>query len=181
MRRLVCGSLLAVAVFVVPRIVDADDFRLEEGYTAFFNGKDLTGWKLRKGGASLDGKTETDRKRFQVLDEAIVIDGESRGNMVIDTAKEFNGDVHIKFEFLPDEKCNNDLYFRGSKFDLVKRNVKNLEPGEWNEFEIVVTGDEIEFKNDGEVQRTDKAKTDSSSLGIRAEFGAVKIRRMRFK
>ncbi len=157
-----------------------DDFKLEDGFKSFFNGKDLTDWKLR-GGDSLDGKTAAPKNRIQVLDGKLVIDGKTKGNMVIDSAVEFAGDVHIKFEYLPDEKCNNDLYFRGLKFDIKKQGVKNIKFGEWNRFEIVVTGDQVEFKNDGEVQRTQKAKNNKSPLGVRAEFGAIEIRHMRYK
>lgn len=173
-------AVIALVLIINPNTLRADDFKLEEGYKLFFNGKDLTGWKM-KGGASLAGKTETAKKRFQVLDGRLVIDYKMKGNMVIESEVMFKGDVHIKFDFKADEKCNNDLYFRGLKFDIKKGGVKNLKPGEWQLFEIVVTGNKVEFKCDGEVQRTQNAKNDSSSLGIRAEFGAIDYRHLRYK
>ena len=165
-----------MAFFFAPCLLSAGKPKLDPGFTSFFNGKDLTGWKLRAGGASLDGKTETDKKRFQVVDGDLVIDGKSRGNVVIDTQKAFSGDVHVKFEFQAGKGCNNDLYFRGLKFDIKAGGVKNLKEGEWQQFEIVVQGKKVEFKCDGEVQRTQNAKNDSSPLGVRAEFGAIKYR-----
>ena len=182
MRNFSIGIMLVsfVSVAFASRIAEADEFKLEDGFKAFFNGKDMTGWKLRKGGDSLDGKTATAKNRIQVLDGKLVIDGKAKGNLVIDTAHQFAKDVHIKFEFLPDERCNNDLYFRGNKFDLKKGSVKNFKPGEWHRFEIIVKGDKVEFKCNGESQRTGAAKA-ASSLGVRAEFGAVTFRRMRFK
>ena len=156
------------------------EFKLEPGFTLFFNGKDLTGWTLR-GGESLDKMTAAPKKRFQVKEHKLIIDGKVRGNMVIDTARKFKGDVHIKFQYLPDAKCNNDLYFRGLKFDIKKGSVKNIQTGKWNDFEIIVRGNQVDFKNNGSTQRSQKAKSDSSPLGIRAEFGAIEFRRMRFK
>ena len=100
--------------------------------------------------------------------------------MVIETSKTFDKDVTIQFEVLPDEKCNNDLYIRGNKFDIKKGGVKNLEPGKWHKFEIVVKGKKIEFKCNGQTQRTGKVKK-ASPLGIRAEFGAISFRNLRFK
>ncbi len=173
-------GIILVSVAFTSRIATAEEFKLEDGFKAFFNGKDLTGWKLRQGGASLDGKTATAKDRIQVLDGNLVIDGKAKGNLVIDTAHQFAKDVHIKFEFLPDAACNNDLYFRGNKFDLKKGSVKNFKPGEWHQFEIIVKGDKVEFKCNGESQRMGAAKA-VSSLGVRAEFGAVQFRRMRFQ
>src|SRR5262245_13554611 len=144
MRIVSCGLLVAVLMLVtVAFSVAADEFKLEEGFTLLFNGKDLSGWKLRKGGESLDGKAETADKRFVVADGIIVVDGKVKGDVVIDTAREFGKDVQIKFEYLPGPGCNNDLYFRGLKFDLKKDDVKNLKEGEWNTFEIIVTGDQV--------------------------------------
>ena len=59
---------------VIARSAEAE-FKLEPGFSLFFNGKDLTGWKLHKG-ASLDKMTEAPRKRFQVKERKLIIDGE---------------------------------------------------------------------------------------------------------
>lgn len=183
MRPIQCSTIIAaVALFLTAGGEAAEDapFELEPGFTAFFNGTDLTGWKSNKGGEPLDGKTATANQRFQVQDGVLVIDGKVRGNQVIDTAHEFAGDVHIKFEYRPGPGCNNDLYFRGLKFDIKKGDVKNYSEGEWHTFEILVRGDNVEFRSDGETQRKQTAKTERSPLGIRAEFGSIEFRRMRY-
>jgi len=177
MRTIVSG--LIVAVLALPAGA-ADDFKLEEGYTLLLNGKDLTGWKLRKGGESLDGKTATADKRFSVKEGVLVIDPNVKGDIIIDSAKSFDKDVHIKFEFKADAGCNNDLFIRGAKFDIKKGDVKNLKEGSWQTFEIVVKDKKIEFKCDGENQKTAEAKQ-GSPLGVRAEFGPIQIRNMRYK
>ncbi len=170
--------IVAALVLLLPTTGKAADFQIEPGFTAIFNGKDLTGWKVR-GGDSLEGKAEAPKKRFQVTDGKIVIDGKTKGNMVIDTTKEFAGDVQLRFQYLPGPTCNNDLYFRGVKFDLKKGSVKNIKFGEWNDLEITVKGNEMEIKNDGQTQHTAKTKSNSSPLGLRAEFGSVEYRRLR--
>jgi hypothetical protein len=177
MRTLLAGAILALATTV---LFAADEFPLEPGYTLLFNGKSLDGWKTKTGGQSLDGKTEAYKGRFKVEDGVLTIDPSVKGDVRIMTARSFDGDVHIKFDFKPDAKCNNDLFLRGQKFDLVKSNVKNMKEGEWNEFEIVVAGDMIEFKNNGEKQRSAKVKP-GGTFEIRAEFGSVQFRRMRAK
>src|SRR5260221_10533421 len=89
-----------------------DDFKIEPGFSSIFNGRDLSGWQTKQG-ESLAGKTESPDKRFKALDGALIIDATVKGDVLIQTAQEFSGDTHLKFEFLPGAGCNNDLFFRG--------------------------------------------------------------------
>jgi hypothetical protein len=151
----------------------------EEGFTSLFNGKDLTGWKT-KAGESLEGKTEFSQKRFRVMDEMLVIDEKVKGDVTIFTVKEFKGDVHLKFEFRPGPGCNNDILFRGLKFDIKKEGVKDLKEGQWHELEIVVKGNTAEVKCNGETMRTANVKP-SGNLGLRAEYFGITFRKLRIK
>jgi len=181
MRLLSLGAFLAIlAGLATPPAGAADpEFKLEPGFTLLLNGKDLTGWKMKKGGESLDGKNEAANKRFVVKDGKLIIDPAVKGDLIIETAKPFQ-DVHIKFEYLPGSKCNNDLFIRGQKFDLTLK-TKGVKENEWNQFEIIIAGDKAEFKNNGETQRTAKPGAAATPFGIRAEFGSIEFRNMRFK
>jgi hypothetical protein len=120
MRILPCGLLLlglGVLALGTPGSA-ADDFQLEPGFTLLFNGKDLSGWKMKKGGDSLDSKLEAANKRFTVVDGKLIIDPKVKGDVIIETAREFGKDLHLKFEFLAGPGCNNDLFIRGQKFDI---------------------------------------------------------------
>jgi hypothetical protein len=166
--------------------MSAGEFKLESGFTLVFNGKNLDGWKEASGKKqSLDGKTEAYAGRFKVVDGKLVYDPAVKGDLYIETVKDFAGDVHIKFDFKPGPKCNNDLFLRGTKFDIVPGNKenKNVKEGEWYAFEIVVTGDKIEHKINGETARTTKAKADAKAtpFKLRAEFGAIEIKNIRVK
>ncbi len=179
MRTLLLGATLTLATTLT---FAADvDTKPDAGFKLLVNGKDLSGWKEKAGGASLDGKTEAYKGRFKVDNGILAIDPKVKGDVRIMTNRSFDGDVTIKFDFKPDAQCNNDLFLRGQKFDLVKGNVKNLKVGEWNNFEIVIAGDKVEFRNNGEVQRSAKAKAGGTPLEIRAEFGAVQFRRIQVK
>jgi len=171
------STILVLIAFQTAR---ADDFKLEDGFNLLLNGKDLSGWKTTKG-ESLDGKTEAYNGRFKVADGILTLDPRVKGDVRIETEKEFGKDVHIKFDFLPGEGCNNDLFLRGQKFDLKKPDVKNLKAGEWNSFEIVITGDKAEFKCNGETMRTATVKGKGTVFGLRAELGPMQVRRMRVK
>jgi hypothetical protein len=163
-----------------------EEFKPEPGFALLFNGKNLDGWKEASGKKeSLDGKTEAYGGRFKVIDGRLILDPEVKGDLHVETVRTFAKDVHIKFEFKAGAKCNNDLFLRGTKFDIVPGNKenKNVKEGEWTLFEIVVAGDRIEHKVGGETARTSTLKADApaSSFRIRAEFGALEIRNLRAK
>ena len=114
------------------------------------------------------------------MDGTLVIDPSVKGDVVIVTAKEFTGDVHIKLEFRAGDKCNNDLFFRGNKFDI-KLDLKTLKRDGWNDLDIIARGDSVTFQVNGQEAKATKNKGAGNALGIRAEFGAIEIRNIRAK
>ena len=160
----------------------ADEPKADSGFTLLFNGKDLAGWKQKGSKDSLAGKTEAHKGRFKVKDGELVIDPSVKGDVRIETEREFAKDFIIKFEFKPDEKCNNDLFILDQKFDLSIQNVKNMKIGEWNPIEITMKDGKIEFRVNGDVVRTaSPKKVEKSTLEIRAEFGAIQIRKFQYR
>jgi Domain of Unknown Function (DUF1080) len=141
------------------------------------------------GSAVLDGKTEAYKGRFKVLDGNLVYNPKAGGDRYIETVKEFAKDVHIKFDFKPGPACNNDILFRGTKFDIIlqtdekkqTKETKNVKLGEWTTFELIAKGDKIEHKIAGETVRTSKAAVKTSTLMLRAEFGAMEVKNIRVK
>jgi hypothetical protein len=184
MMRLSCVVLLA-GLLSRPGL-SADDFKLEPGFKLLFNGKNLDGWKEAGGKKeALDGKTEAYGGRIKVVEGAMVYDPSVKGDLSIETAATFGKDVHIRFDFKPGPKCNNDLFLRGTKFDIVPGNKenKNVKEGEWHAFEIVVVGDKIEHKVGGETVRASDLKPGAAAtpFKLRAEFGALEIKNLRVK
>ncbi len=183
--RQVSAVILFTGLILTPR-VSAEEFKLEPGFTLLFNGKNLDGWKEFSGKKeTLEGKTEAFGGRFKVLEGKLVYDPSVKGDLHIETTKEFGKDVVIKFEFKPGPKCNNDLFLRGTKFDIIPGNKENktVKEGEWYTLEIVITGDKIEHKINGEVMRTATVKpgTKATPFRLRAEFGALEVKNIRVK
>ncbi|HXD87219.1 MAG TPA: DUF1080 domain-containing protein [Urbifossiella sp.] len=172
---------MLLALLALSPLAFADDAKPDAGFELLFNGKDLTGWKPLGKKDSLDGKTEAFKGRFKVKDGELVIDPAVKGDVRIETVREFSKDAVIKFEFYPDEKCNNDLFYRGQKFDLSKANVKNMKVGEWNPIEIAVKDGKVSFTVNGTVVRSAAVKGEKSTFGIRAEFGSIRIRSLQVK
>jgi hypothetical protein len=176
--------LFAGLTVLAPMALRAEEFTLEPGFTLLFNGKNLDGWKEASGKKeALDGKTAAYNGRFNVVDGRLVYDPAVKGDLYIETTREFGKDVHIKFDFKPGPKCNNDLFLRGTKFDIIPGNKenKNVKEGEWYTLEIVIIGDKIEHKINGEVMRTAKATAKATPFKLRAEFGSLEIKNIRVK
>ncbi len=176
-------SVLAL-LLPMPRSSGAEP-AAEPGFVPLFNGKNLDGWQTAKTATAepLDGKTEAFGGRFKVADGTLTYDPAVKGNLYIETVKEFAKDVHIKLEFNPGSKCNNDFFLRGTKFDVVPggKETKDVKEGEWQTLEIIVQGDKVEHRINGQVIRTSKASSAASRFMLRAEFGAIQIRNIRVK
>jgi len=171
-------------LLVAPRI-RAADFTPEPGFTLLFNGKNLDGWRTAKTATAepLDGKTETPGGRMKVKDGVLVYDPSVKGQFYIETTKEFAKDVHIKLDFNAGPKCNNDFFLKGTKFDVViaGKETKDVKEGEWSTLEIIVKGDSIEHKINGQTIRTSKTTAPSSPFMLRAENGEIQIKNIRVK
>jgi hypothetical protein len=173
--------LLATAPLLLAAGLDAvQDFKPEPGFELLLNGKNLDGWQTQTGKKEpLDGKTEAFGGRFTMKDGELVIDPAVKGDVIIETKKRFSGKVTIRFEFKPDAKCNNDLFLLGTKFDIKKEDIKNLKQDEWNELEIVPADGKATFTCNGQLVRSIPTKGESSTFAIRAEFGAMRMRKLR--
>ena len=179
--RICLSSAVLLSLALALPVLQAGGDKVEPGFTPLFNGKNFDGWKTKKGGEALDGKTEALKGRFKAVDGKLIIDPKVGGDVIIETVKELSKDAVIKFDFLPGDKCNNDLFFRGIKFDIVAKQLKNVKDGEWNQLEIISKGDTVEYKCNGKLERSVKGKGDKSTFGLRAEFGAIEIKNWRFK
>jgi hypothetical protein len=173
-------GIIVISVSLTWSLASADP-GAEPGFTPFFNGKDLTGWRTKKDNVSLEGRVDAYNKRFFVENEELVIDPKVNGDVIIETIRPFSGDVIIRFEFKPANGCNNDLFIRGVKFDLTAKNVPNMKHDVWNAFQIVVRNGQIEFSNNEELLKTVTAKPTATPLGIRAEQGGVRFRHFRYR
>jgi hypothetical protein len=181
--RLVSCALLVFATCAA--VVAADEFKPEPGFKLLFNGKNFDGWQTKAAGKnkaeSLAGKTDAYDKRFVVKDGEMVIDPAVKGDRYIETAEPLGGDFTLRFDFKPDDKCNNDLLFRGTKFDInpAAKNLKGIKVNEWNKMEIVVKDGGVEYRINGEKVDTKKTTADKGPFVVRAEFGGVAIKNVR--
>ena len=182
--RLLFSALLALTTCAA--LVAADEFKPEPGFTLLFNGKNLDGWQTKAAGKNkampLDGKTDAYEGRYKVKDGEMVIDYKMKGDRYIETVRQFSGDFTIRYDFKPEEGCNNDTLLLGTKFDIVagaKNTTKGVKLGEWNTMEIVAKGGSVDFVVNGSKVATQKTKAEKGPLVLRAEFGPITYKNIR--
>jgi hypothetical protein len=194
--------LFTVGVLLAWSKAPAEDTKPEEGFVELFNGKDLSGWEY---GAvppaknpppreKLEGKTETSDGVFLVKDKMLIASGKKIRALY--TAKEFNKDFQLKFEFRASAdkpKDNSGLFIRGPQLQLdatnekgsltgVFRNVKKFNVGGWNEIDVTVKGTEAVCLCNGEpIMKKAMTIPAMGSIGLQSEYGQFEFRRIRIK
>lgn len=148
-------TVVALALNVIVPVALAgnagEDFKVEEGYTSLFNGKDLTGWRYTPmPKASLDGQVETPDGRIKVENGVIVVhekDSKGKGGIKdLYTTQNFPKNFNLKLEFRAGLKADSGVYIRGPQLqvrDYIRRNenkfLKKFKDDDWNELDITVT------------------------------------------
>src|SRR5262249_17951783 len=159
MRSLVTLGLLAAAALGAAR-AGGDAKKPPEGFTALFNGKDLTGWQV----------DEKQAKFWKVENGLIHYTGE-KGARNLATARKYR-DVELWVDWKITPKGDSGIYLRGQPqvqiWDNAEgsgglfNNPKNTpgrvplvvadhKPGEWNTFYLKMVGSKVTVKLNGKV------------------------------
>jgi hypothetical protein len=200
--RLAAGLLLATVVPLAAARPPADDFKPEEGFVVLFNGTDLSGWEYGSVPPAknppprepLEGKKQSADGVFAVEDGLLVASGKKIRALY--TAKEYNRDFRLKFEFraaADKPKDNSGLFIRGPQLQLdatnekgsltgAFRNVKTFHVGGWNEIDVTVAGTEATCRCNGEpVQKKPMTIPEKGAIGLQSEYGRFEFRRIRVR
>jgi hypothetical protein len=163
------------ALAAVGTLGQAQESKIEEGYTSLFNGKDLSGWVYKGTKESVEGKTETPDSRFSVEGGIIVAhekDKNGKGGIKdLYTAKDFGKDFILKMEFRAAPKADSGVYIRGPQLQVRDYPTvgpykpKSFKKGDWNELEIIVKAKVLVTKVNG------KALTDKDAFELNVQDG----------
>ncbi len=160
-------------LFAVSLVGQAKDNTPPEGFTALFNGKDLTGWQglvelpkrdkdPEKYAAQIKAANEKYLPHWAVKDGVIVYDGKGQS---LQTVKDY-GDFELLVDWKIPPKGDSGIYLRGNpqvqiwdpeknkgigSGGLYNNKAPNNNPlkvadkpiGEWNHFRIVMKGDKV--------------------------------------
>lgn len=167
----------------------ADAWQPEAGFTALFNGSDLTGWKY-KDGPVFDGKNRSSDGRYWAVNGRLVVTTPSEGSRIsqIWTAREFPKDFTLRLEFRATPDADSGIFVRGPQLQCRDyplagpyKNLKKYKPQDWNEIEVVVTGGTARCTCNGEVLEEAYALPATGPIGLEGDRGQMEYRRIRVK
>ena len=179
---------LCVSIFILSAAL-AD----EPGFRPIFNGKDLSGWRVRN--VQLAGKAASDDGRFAVKDGALLITGsmDTPPKVIeIDTVESFDGDFTLRFEFRASRDANSGLHLRDKAFkhqlqirDYPRvgpyKTLKNYKDADWNAIEVTVTGTKARCTCNGEVLEAALEVPEKGPLAVQSEINVIEYRNIRVK
>jgi hypothetical protein len=179
---------LFVSIFILSAAV-AD----EPGFRPIFDGKDLTGWRVRN--VELAGKTASDDGRFAVKDGTLVITGSKDTPpkvIEIETVESFDGDFTLRFEFRASKDANSGLHLRDKAFkhqlqirDYPRvgpyKTLKNYKDGDWNAIEVIVTGTKARCTCNGEILEAALELPEKGPLALQSEINMIEYRNIRVR
>ena len=190
MKKLLALVGFALILSILP-CLQGEDNKPPEGFTAIFNGKDLTGWQAaipinqrlkmtpEKLAAAQKAADQKVLPHWKAQDGVLVNDGEGDnlatikdyGNfeLVLDWKIEPKGDSGVYLRGLPQvqiwdsdaldpkkfpleyQKGSGALWNNRNKSDKVPLKRADKAPGEWNHFHIIMKGDKVTVKLNGEL------------------------------
>jgi hypothetical protein len=172
-----------------------ENFEMESGFTALFNGKDLTGWGFRakktlKPLTDFAGKKTSDDGRYQAINGRLVVTTPPEGRRVqqLWTTMEFPKDFTLKLEFRATPNADSGIFIRKPQLqcrDYVLagpwKELKKYKPQQWNEIIAVVQGGIAHCTCNGEVLNAKFKVPATGPIGLEGDRGQMEYRQIRIK
>ena len=180
------STLALTAVFAFPLASVAEEPKAKDGTVELFNGKDLTGWGY-VGGEKLDGKTDSEDKRYTAKDGTIVVNA-GKGIKQLWTTAKFPKDFVLTLEFRAEVNADSGLFVRQPQLKVRDylvagpyKTLKKYKPQEWNEIVVVVKGLTARCTCNGEVLEEALKVPATGGIGLEADRGQMEYRKIRLK
>jgi hypothetical protein len=167
----------AVEVPVLGRFAQADDFKLEDGFSRLDNGQNLDGWT---------GGTQG----WSVVAGALHLDAKAAQGNIYSTTQHSRNCV-IRLQFRAAEGADSGVFVHGSQFqvrDYPKAGPKQYAPaarpaGQWNELEFDITDGVAKVSLNGKViaEKWNIGNKADQGLGLQKESGDFDFRYIRIR
>ncbi|HWA10047.1 MAG TPA: DUF1080 domain-containing protein [Opitutaceae bacterium] len=175
----------ALAAAVLSVLARAADFTPEAGFTALFNGHDLTGWH-HKDGPPLDGKTDAEDGRYTVKDGALAGNGE-KGRVLLWTVKDLPKNFVLRLEFRAAAHTDGGIFFNktqlqcGDYATYAYKRLTSFKPQDWNSIEVTMQDGAARCTCNGELLEAALKVPESGQLALEADKNAIEYRNIRIK
>lgn len=166
----------------------SDDFKIEPGFRALFNGYDLTGWGFKTNSfagltASIDGRYVAKNGRLIVTTPP-----EYRRIQQLWTTEKFSQDFVLRLDFRATPFADSGVFIRKPQLQCRDyglagpfKNLDRYQPQEWNAMEVTVRGGVAHCTCNGEVLNAEMKVPAAGPIGLEGDRGQMEYRRIRIK
>ena len=174
---------------------EPDNFTPEPGFTALFNGRDLTGWGYRaeKGlvpAENFNGQPASADGRFLARNGRLVVIASREGREIrkLWTTAEFPRDFELRLEFRATPNADSGIYLRGPQLQcrdyLIAgpyRSLQHYRALDWNEIVVTVKDGIAHSTCNGEVLEKAQKLPASGPIGLESDHDQMEYRRIRIR
>ncbi len=145
-------------------------------------------WPLVEKRVSLEGKSSTPDGRYVAKAGRLVVTTPPEGRKIqqLWTTRDFDGDFTLRLEFRATPNADSGVFLRGTQlqcrdFALAGpyKDLKDYRPQQWNELEVVVSGNVARCSCNGEVIEAAFELPDTGPIGLEGDRGQMEYRRIR--
>jgi lysophospholipase L1-like esterase len=174
---------------------EKDDFKPEEGFTALFNGNDLTGWgfrdqKTQEKKQDFEGQGSSSDGRYIAKNGRLIVMTPPEGRKIAQlwTTREFPNDFTLKLEFRATPNADSGVFLLRPQLQCRDyplagpyKELKKYKPQDWNELVIVAKGGVAHCTCNGEVLEAEFKLPASGPIGLEGDRGQMEYRRIRIQ
>jgi len=147
-------------------------------------------WPIFKESKSFDGQIASDDGRYVARNGRLVVMTPSEGRRIqtLSTRKEFPKDFTLRLEFRATPNADSGVFLRKPQLQCRDytvagpyKKLTKYKPQDWNELEVVVTGDVARCTCNGEVLEEAFKLPETGPIGLEGDRGQMEYRRIRIK
>ena len=147
-------------------------------------------WPIVTIPVSFDGQMTSSDGRFVAKNGRLIVTTPCEGRRIqqLSTTRTFAKDFVLRLEFRATPDADSGIFIRGDQLQcrdyLIAgpyNKLKNYRPGDWNEIEVIVHGQEAYCLCNGEVLETAMKVPAVGSIGLEGDRGQMEYRRIRIK
>jgi lysophospholipase L1-like esterase len=147
-------------------------------------------WPIVTTPVSFDGQATSSDGRFVAKNGRLIVTTPCEGRRIqqLSTTRMFAQDFVLLLEFRATPDADSGIFIRGDQLQcrdyLIAgpyNKLKNYRPGDWNEIEVIVHGQEAYCLCNGEVLETAMKVPATGSIGLEGDRGQMEYRRIRIK
>jgi lysophospholipase L1-like esterase len=147
-------------------------------------------WPIVETPESFDGKAASPDGRFRAINGRVVVTTPVEGRKIqkLLTTADFPGNFTLRLEFRATPNADSGVYLRGKQLQCRDyplagpyKDLEKYEPQQWNEMEVVVTGNTARCTVNDEVIEAAYELPETGPIGFEGDRGQMEYRRIRVK